>query len=297
MSEQMKPLKVNGQEIPEEAVNYELKRLVQFYSQHMAPEKVKEQMEVLRKRARQQAVGTKLLMDEARRLDVPVPVDRIDAKYDQIVESSGGSEAFGAMLAQQDLTEELVRRSIEQGLKVDILVEQTTAEVTEPTEEEIQQHFEAHEDEYVKPERAQARHILIKPASESDADRETARSKLLELRHQIEEGADFADLAAVHSECPSGRKSGGSLGWFGRGMMVKAFDDAVFSMEVGTLSDMVATEFGFHLIQKVGHEAAGPAELGEVSDKVRDFLRHAKRGEAISAYVSELAEKAEIEGF
>ena len=166
----------------------------------------------------------------------------------------------------------------------------------EPTEQDIQQHFEAHQDEYAKPERAEARHILVKPASESEADRETARSKLLELRQQIEEGADFADLAAVHSECPSGERSGGSLGWFGRGMMVKAFDDAVFSMEVGTLSGLVETEFGFHLIQKIGHEPAGPAELGEVSDKVRDFLRHAKRGEAISAYVNELAEKAEIEG-
>ncbi len=296
MSEETETLKVNGQDIPEEAVNYELNRLVQFYSQHMAPEKIKEQMDVLRKRARQQAVGSKLLMDEAQRLDITVPGDRIDTKYEQIVEGSGGSAAFEGMLARQGLSDELVRKSIERGLKVDILVEQVTTEVMEPTEQDIQQHFEAHQDEYAKPERAEARHILVKPASESEADRETARSKLLELRQQIEEGADFADLAAVHSECPSGERSGGSLGWFGRGMMVKAFDDAVFSMEVGTLSGLVETEFGFHLIQKIGHEPAGPAELGEVSDKVRDFLRHAKRGEAISAYVNELAEKAEIEG-
>lgn len=296
MSETETPIKINGQDIPEEAVNYELNRLVQFYSQHMAAEKIKEQMDVLRQRARQQAIGTKLLMDEAQRLDVPVPGDRIDAKYNEIVEGSGGNEAFDAMLARQGLSEALVRKSVERGLKVDILVEQVSAEVTEPTEEDIQQHFEAHQDEYAKPERAQARHILVKPASVGEADRETARSKLQEIRQQIEEGADFSDLAASHSECPSGQRGGGSLGWFGRGMMVKEFDDAVFSMEVGTLSDLVQTEFGFHLIQKVGHEAAGPADLADVNDKVRDFLRHARRGEAISAYVNELAEKAEIEG-
>lgn len=289
-------LTVNGQLIPEEAVQYELNRLVQFYSTHMSTAQIKEQMETLRKRAREQAVGAKLLMEQAEKLDLKVPAEPIDEKLAAIVESSGGQEKFAETLLKQGVTEDELRKSIERGCRVDMLVAQVTGDIPDPTEEEMQAHFEAHAHEYIQEPRAQAQHILIKPASESDADRETARSKLLEIREKIVEGADFSDMAAAHSECPSGSRSGGSLGWFSAGMMVTEFDAAVFSMAVGELSEIVETPLGLHLIYKTGFEEGGEPEFAAVNDKVRDFLRHVRRGEALSAYVRELAEKAVIEG-
>ena len=291
-----KPLKVNGRIIPEEAVRYELSRLVRFYSDYMTTEQVKEQLPALRRRAREQAVGAKLLMEEAEQLDMPVPAERIDAKLEKIVESCGGADAFESRLRDQGLSEDMVKRSVEKGLKVDLLLEKLAEGLDDPTEAEMEAHFAEHAVEYTLPERALAQHILIRPGSESEADRAVARSRLEELRRKLADGASFADVAAAHSECPSGRKSGGSLGWFSRGMMVKAFDDAVFSMSVGALSEVVETDFGFHLIYKAGHEPGGPAAYEDVSDKIREFLRHVKRGEAVSAHVKELAEKAVIEG-
>ena len=85
--------------------------------------------------------------------------------------------------------------------------------------------------------RARARHILV-----STEDACTA------LKTQIEGGADFADLAAQHSTCPSG-KSGGDLGEFSPGQMVREFDDVVFKKEVGVVHGPVKTEFGYHLIE------------------------------------------------
>ncbi|MDX1388158.1 MAG: peptidylprolyl isomerase [Acidobacteriota bacterium] len=84
---------------------------------------------------------------------------------------------------------------------------------------------------------ARARHILV-PTEEACND----------LKTQIEGGADFADLAKAHSECPSG-KSGGDLGEFGPGQMVREFDDVVFKKEVGKVHGPVKTQFGFHLIE------------------------------------------------
>ena len=84
---------------------------------------------------------------------------------------------------------------------------------------------------------ARARHILV-PTEEACID----------LKTQIEGGADFADLAKAHSECPSG-KSGGDLGEFGPGQMVREFDDVVFRGEVGKVHGPVKTQFGFHLIE------------------------------------------------
>ncbi len=289
-------LRVNGEEIPEEAVQYELNRLVQFYSAHMSADQVKNQMDALKKRAREQAIGAKLLMEQAQKLDAPVPAEMVDDKLAAIVESCGGDEKFKDTLERQGITEDQLRVSVERGCRVDILVEQVTADMSDPTEEEMREHFDTHAHEYVQEPRAQAQHILVKPASDGDADRETARSRLLEIGQQVTDGADFGDMAAAHSECPSGKRSAGSLGWFGRGMMVPEFDAAVFDMEVGTVSDIIETEFGFHLIRKTGAEEGGQPDFEEVSDKILDFLRHVRRGEALSVYVRELAEKAVIEG-
>jgi peptidyl-prolyl cis-trans isomerase C len=74
-------------------------------------------------------------------------------------------------------------------------------------------------------------------------------AKATELRQQIVEGADFASVAQENSSCPSGR-TGGDLGVFGRGQMVKPFEDATFNIPVGALSDVVQTQFGFHIIKR-----------------------------------------------
>ncbi len=85
--------------------------------------------------------------------------------------------------------------------------------------------------------RAQARHILVETEQECD-----------DLKQQIADGADFAELAKQYSKCPSGR-SGGDLGEFGRGEMVKEFDDVVFNEEVNVVHGPVKTQFGFHLLE------------------------------------------------
>ena len=84
---------------------------------------------------------------------------------------------------------------------------------------------------------AAARHILV--ATEAEC---------LDLKQQIADGSDFAELAKVHSKCPSGAQ-GGALGTFGPGQMVREFDEVVFSAPVGEVQGPVATQFGFHLVE------------------------------------------------
>ncbi len=90
--------------------------------------------------------------------------------------------------------------------------------------------------------KASARHILVKTEQACE-----------DLKKQIEEGADFANMAEKHSECPSGKR-GGDLGEFSPGQMVKEFDDVVFSAEVGQVHGPVQTQFGFHLIEITNRE-------------------------------------------
>lgn len=288
-------MRVNGQTIPDEAIQFELERLVRFYAQHMPEDRVREQMPLLKQKAIDQAIGSKLLIDEARRLDFTVLDEEVDARVREIVEQCGGQDAFEQMLTSQKMTEEMVRAGIDQGRRVDQLVAKISEGLSDPTEEAMREHFESHAEEYANPPRVQAQHILVKAGPDDEKEGEAAEARILAIRKRIDEGADFADEAAAHSDCPSGKKTGGGLGWFSRGMMVPEFDEVVFSMAVGELSDPVKTQFGCHLIKKTAEDEGDEVEFEDVRDKVRDFLRHVARGETIAKYVEELKAKATIE--
>ena len=97
-------------------------------------------------------------------------------------------------------------------------------------------------------DKVRASHIL---RSADGRGKEEALKEIEDLKAQIDDGAEFADLAKANSDCPSGSK-GGDLGSFGRGAMVPEFDEAVFALETGASSDVVETAFGYHLIHRTG---------------------------------------------
>ena len=288
-------IRVNGTEITEEAVQFELSRLVRFYSEHLSEAEVRKQLDLLRRRARDQAIGARLLVEEAANIEFLVPPNEISDRLEEMLEEAGGRQAFDEMCRRQQMTEEMVREAIARGRRVDMLIERITEGIPDPTEDEIRAHYEAHVGEYTTPERAQAQHLLVRPASGAEQDRETARSRLLDMRRQIEEGAAFSDMATMYSDCPSGKSAGGSLGWVSRGTMVPGFDEALFSLEDGALSDVVESQFGFHLIHRTAHEPEQPADFEDVREKILSFLRHVRRGETIAAHVEDLKKAAVIE--
>jgi peptidyl-prolyl cis-trans isomerase SurA len=108
-----------------------------------------------------------------------------------------------------------------------------------------------------KVEEVHARHILLmhegskrKPSSVTRT-KEEARKKIEEIAKLLEDGGDFAALAQEHSDCPSGKRKGGDLGTFGRGRMAPPFEEAAFALGENEVSDIVETDFGFHIIQRL----------------------------------------------
>lgn len=286
----MKKAIVNGQEIGGEAVQFELDRLVRFYMSHgMTMDEVKKNLPKLEEKALDQAIGAKLLLDQAAKLDLPVSSADIDAEVAKVVEQVGGPENYKKALAAQGVTEEQFRKELEKGAKVNKLVEQACSSVADPTDDEVAAFYAAHKDEYVAPEQVLCQHILVKGTDDAALD------KIKDIRARIVDGkADFAEEAKKHSDCPSGQQ-GGSLGWFGRGMMVPEFDKAAFEMKKGEVSGIVTTQFGYHIIYKADQKGGEKQTLVDVHDQIRDLLRHEARGRAMDAYVAELRDKAQIE--
>lgn len=285
---------VDGEPVTEEMVDFELRRLVSFYAEHMPEDQIRAQMDTLRRKAVEQAIGAKLLFKEAERRDIKVPDEEIDQSVFGMARQAGGLDKLRAQLKKQGLSEAVFRAQIRRGRRVDKLVASVTESVPEPTEEECRDYFEAHREEYQRAERVLAQHILVTPKDSSAEAKAAARAKLEEIRARVKNGADFGDEASAHSDCPSG-KNGGSLGWFSRGMMVPEFEKAAFDMSVGDVSDIIETQFGFHIIYKTDHEAPATAEFSDAADNIRDLLIHSRRGEALKEFVDGLKKNAKIE--
>lgn len=286
----MKTAVVNGYEISAEAVNFELDRLARFYMSHgMTADELRRNLPKLEAKALEQAIGAKLLLDQAQRLDLPVTAKDVDAEVARVVQQVGGEENYKKALAAQGISEADFRKELEKGARVNMLVNQACAHVADPTEDEVTAFYEAHKAEYVEPHQVLCQHILVKGSNDAALD------KIKEIRERIvNDKADFAEEAKKHSDCPSGAQ-GGSLGWFGRGMMVPEFDKAAFEMKKGEVSGIVTTEFGYHIIYKADERGGGQQTIVDVHDQIKDLLRHEARGKAMDAYVADLREKATIE--
>jgi peptidyl-prolyl cis-trans isomerase D len=148
----------------------------------------------------------------------------------------------------------------------------------EVSDEEIGAYYEAKKGtEFTQPEQVQARHILIKAEPDAaEALREAARLKANNLRQQLADGANFVELAKQQSEDDGTKDRGGDLGMFQRGRMVKAFEDAAFSLEPGVISDVVETPFGFHVIEVLNKQDAGVMDLAAATARIRGVLQQQK---------------------
>jgi len=292
----MKKAFVNGKEISGEAVHFELDRLVKFYLSHgMGYEEVKKNLPKLEEKALEQAIGAKLLLDRAMQLELPVTASDIDKEVEKVVQQVGGEENYKAALAAQNITDETFRRELEKGVRVNMLVNQACAHVPDPDDAQVAAFYEAHKAEYVTPHEVHCQHILVKTGkNDAPETKALAFEKIKEIRERILAGGDFAEEAKLHSDCPSG-KQGGSLGWFGRGMMVLEFDKAAFEMKKGEVSPVVATDFGYHIIYKADERGGEKQNLVDVYEQIKDLLRHEARGRAMDAFVQELRDSAAIE--
>ncbi len=164
--------------------------------------------------------------------------------------------------------------------------------VPHPTDQEIQQYFKAHESEYSTPEQARSRHILIKLAPNADPQADAAaKAKAEGILKQIEGGANFADLAKKYSDDPGSKDSGGELGFSQRGRMVPQFDNAIFTQKIGD-TQIVKSQFGYHIVQVEERQAAHTQTLSEVLPTIQLTLVRQKLAQAEENYASTLTSEA-----
>ena len=168
--------------------------------------------------------------------------------------------------------------------KVEYVVLTPESLAVEVSEAEIKAWYDGHKERYQQPEERRASHILI--AAEK-LGKDKARQKAEEVLREVQaKPAAFAELARKHSDDPGSASQGGDLGFFGRGMMVKPFEDATFALRDGEVSGVVESDFGFHIIKLTGQHVAREKPLAEVRGEIERELKS-------SAVARKFAEAAE----
>ena len=173
-----------------------------------------------------------------------------------------------------------------------LLIEQSkVAEAFAVSEEQLRQVYQQNLDRYRTQERVRARHILLKTTGKSEAEVKAIQAKAEDLLKQLRGGADFAALAKQHSEDPGSAAKGGDLDWITRGQTVPVFEQAAFSLKPNELSNVIKTEYGFHIVQVLEKAAAGVRPFEEVKASIAEESKL----QGVYERMQELADRARAE--
>ena len=157
------------------------------------------------------------------------------------------------------------------------------------TDDEIKSYYQSHIDQYKMPDRAHVAHILFKTVGKTDAEIAEIKKKAEDVLNKAKHGGNFADLAKQYSEDTS-KDKGGDLGWIVRGQTVPEFEAAAFGLPKGSISDLVKTQYGFHIIEVIDREMARTQTLDEVKPSIVSQLQQEKGdqlGETLAGQISD----------
>jgi peptidyl-prolyl cis-trans isomerase C len=296
---------VNGVEITEDEMNQRIEPQLAALARQ-AQDRPPEYMEQMRKMFREQVLERLIfeqLVEERARQDNIVVTD--EELADQIAEIASAQrppmtvEEFKEKLKELGEDYDAVKQEIRKGVAFQKLMDAQLAGRIDITVEDANQYYQKNRQRFNEPEQARASHILIKPADTADPNADPneagakAKAKAEELLEQIKAGSDFAELAKANSDCPSA-ENGGDLGFFSRGRMVPPFETAAFALEVGQVSDIVETRFGYHIIKVTDHKDAVHKTFEQVKDEIMQQLMQIKQRELVGQFLESLRAQADI---
>jgi peptidyl-prolyl cis-trans isomerase C len=287
---------VNGEKITDAAVNEELSKRVDVMKQRMGGQDIPDaQKQQMRKRVLDMMVDQVLLEQKLKEKGLTVSDEEVISEIKKIAGQQGQSmEDVEKEIQQWGMTLNDLKSQLRMKLMMDEIIEAETKDAT-VSAEDVKKFYDENPQHFDQPEQVQASHILIKVDPEATPEaRAEAKKKLEDILKQAKEGGDFAALAKEHSACPSGAQ-GGDLGMFGRGQMVKEFEETAFALKPGQISGIVETQFGYHIIKVTDKKEAGKVAFDEVKDQIEAYLTQQKRGEFWQNYSQKMRDEAKIE--
>lgn len=242
-------------------------------------------------------INRELLYQESQNHSVKVEDKAVDEQFEIMKTRFPSEDEFKSTLQKIKISEATLKSQIRKNMAIQQFIDKEYVQKVKVPEKEVKDFYVSQPDSFKEPEQVRARHILIKVDPGMDESKKAeARKKLKGIQNKLQKGEDFEALAKEYSEGPSGAK-GGDLGYFSRGQMVEPFNEVAFSLSPGRVSDIVETQFGYHLIKVVDKKPEGMMSYEEVKDKLQQYIKQQKVREQVNLSIKNLKEKAKVERF
>ncbi len=293
---------VNGVDITESQIEAkmepQLKRIAAQAAQ-LPPSVIEPYKKQLRQQALESIIIERLLDEKVKAKNIVVTEENAMEQLQEMASQQKISlEDFKALIEASGQNFDQVKQRVWKGLGYQKLMEAQFAGKVNITEDDAQKYYSEHKSEFETPEQVRASHILIQPdttdpAADPNEAKAKAQAKAKDLLKQIKAGADFATLAIANSSCPSGAQ-GGDLNFFNRGQMIPAFEEAAFKLEIGQVSSIVETRFGYHIIKVTDRKDTGVITFEQAKDDIISGLTQQKQNELATEYIESLKAEANI---
>lgn len=240
-------------------------------------------------------IDRQLLFMAAMKANMAADSATVDQQVQSLQQRIGSADRFQEWLTTQGMTEAQARAEIATDLAVQKYLVANVPDTAKVTSEQARAFYDSHPEMFTPGERVHARHILVKVDQNATPEQKAAaRRKAERLLQRVKSGEDFAQVARDSSDCPSAPK-GGDLPEFGRGEMVPPFEAAVFQLQPGQVSDVVETQFGYHIIKC---EERKEAKIVPYDERVEAYairqVQSERRGEAFKKMIDGLHAGAKI---
>jgi len=293
---------VNGVDITESQVEEQIKPLIERLSpqaEQLPPSFIEQYKSQVRKQILERMIVEHLLDEKVKDANIVVTEEEVINQLEEMTSEQDLSlEDLKVLVEARGQSFDETKQRVRRGMGYQKLIEGQWGDKIKVTEDEAQKYYSENKSDFEIPEQVRASHILITPdTSDPNNDpnqaKTEARAKAESLLKQIRQGADFAELARANSSCSSAAK-GGDLNYFSRGQMVPAFEKVAFELKPGQFSDIVETQFGYHIIKVADHRDPNTMTFEQAKDDIIKGLTQQKQAEFVKQYVESLKAQANI---
>lgn len=281
-------LVVNGEKIEDKEIQQEIERLRPRYEEVFADKDPAEREAQLCDWSRDNVIERVLLRQEAANDGAEVPPEQLEEAFKHLKEQYDDNEALYKALDVD--SEEKVRRTIELQMKTERKIGEIYAQAPKPSEEQIRRYYEENKDKFRSDEQIRVAHVV--KYVNWQTDEATAVQVMQEALDQIHRGTPFEAVVDKYTDCAD---SGGDLGYVMRGQMVEEFEDVIFHLTPGQVSDVFRTRFGFHIAKVYDRRPPSIPELKDVRKQVAEEVLEQLREQALGDYLDGLRAKAIVE--
>jgi peptidyl-prolyl cis-trans isomerase C len=284
--------RVNGEAIERWEFDNAVKRVEARAGGPVPPEK---RDEVLRS-VLDQLVAYHLLAQQSKTFKIDVPDAEVEARLAEVKRGFPTEEAFKQSLTAQGITIDQLRAQTKMSLQVQKVIDaEVTTKVT-VQDAEVGAFYQQNLERFKQGDTVHASHILIGlPQGATPAQKQEARVKAQAILKRVRGGDDFATVAKAQSQDPGSAPNGGDLGFFPKGQMTPAFEEAAFKLKPGAVSNLVETPFGFHIIKVQEKRGPRTAPLEEVGAQIKEFLTQGQRETKLEQLVAAAKGKSKVE--